>query len=72
MHGTKNFAFHDAGKLFTALRRLGEPAQLASYQGQGHVVYEWKRASAIDAAQRMVDFYRKHLGEPGGQTASRS
>ena len=45
-------------------------SQLASYAGQGHVIYEWKRASAIDAAQRMVEFYRKHLGAPGGRTAT--
>jgi dipeptidyl aminopeptidase/acylaminoacyl peptidase len=64
VHGTKDDAYIDAGKLFSALRRLGKPAQLASYQDQGHVIYEWKRASAIDAAQRMVAFYRKHLGDP--------
>jgi len=64
VHGTADDAYADAGKLFAALRRLGRPAQLASYEGQGHVIYEWNRASAIDAARRMVDFYRTHLGDP--------
>jgi dipeptidyl aminopeptidase/acylaminoacyl peptidase len=64
VHGTDDEAYHDAQKLFTALRRLDRPAQLASYAGQGHVIYEWNRASAIDAARRMVEFYRKHLGDP--------
>jgi dipeptidyl aminopeptidase/acylaminoacyl peptidase len=63
VHGTEDNAYHDAQKLFTALRRLNRPAQLASYAGQGHVIYEWNRASATDAARRMVEFFRKHLGE---------
>ena len=64
VHGTADMAYHDAGKLFTALRRLGKPAQLASYLDQGHVISSWKRESAIDAARRMVEFYRRHLGDP--------
>jgi acetyl esterase/lipase len=64
VHGTEDMAYHDAQKLFTALRRLGRPAQLAAYAGQGHVISEWKRESAVDAARRMVEFLGKHLGEP--------
>ena len=64
VHGTADMAYHDAGKLFTALRRLGKPAQLASYLDQGHVISLWRRASAVDAAQRMVEFFRRHLGGP--------
>jgi dipeptidyl aminopeptidase/acylaminoacyl peptidase len=63
VHGTEDMAYHDAQKLFTALRRLERPAVLASYEGQGHVIYEWNRESAKDAARRMVEFFRKHLGE---------
>ena len=62
VHGTADMAYHDAGKLFTALRRLGKPAQLASYLDQGHVISLWRRASAVDAARRMVEFFRRHLG----------
>ncbi len=62
MHGTADMAYHDAGKLFTALKRLGKPAQLASYLDQGHVISLWRRASAVDAARRMVEFFRRHLG----------
>lgn len=61
IHGTDDNAYHDAQKLFSALRRLDRPAELASYPGQDHVVYEWTRSSAIDAAQRMVDFLNRHL-----------
>ncbi|MCZ0935422.1 MAG: prolyl oligopeptidase family serine peptidase [Gemmatimonadetes bacterium] len=64
VHGTEDMAYHDAGKLFSALRRLGKPAQLASYLDQGHVISSWRRSSAIDAARRMVEFYRRHLGDP--------
>ena len=69
VHGDQDMAYHDAQKLFTALRRLDRPAQLASYAGQGHVIYEWNRPSAIDAARRMVEFYRRHLGDPASRAA---
>ena len=61
IHGDDDMAYHDAQKLFTALRRLERPAVLASYAGQGHVISEWTRQSAVDAADRIVEFYRKHL-----------
>lgn len=64
VHGTADRAYHDAGKLFTALRRLGRPAQLASYVDQGHVISTWRREAATDAARRIVDFFRRHLGDP--------
>ena len=53
-----------AQKLFSALRRLERPVQLATYEGMGHVIYEWTRPNAVDAAQRIVEFLRKHLGDP--------
>ncbi|HEX3235868.1 MAG TPA: prolyl oligopeptidase family serine peptidase [Gemmatimonadales bacterium] len=61
VHGDHDAAYHDGQKLFTALQRLGRPAEFASYAGQGHVIYEWTRAAAVDAARRMVAFYGKHL-----------
>jgi len=51
----------DAEQMFNALRRLGRTAQLAVYEDEGHVVYEWDRAHAIDAAERMLDFLNRHL-----------
>ena len=67
VHGDDDDAYHDGLKLFSALRRLDRPAQLASYAGQGHVIYEWNRSAAIDAARRMVEFYRRHLGDPAAR-----
>ncbi|MEO8451269.1 MAG: prolyl oligopeptidase family serine peptidase [Gemmatimonadota bacterium] len=67
VHGDADMAYDDGQKLFTALRRLERPALLASYAGQGHVIYEWRRPSAIDAAQRIVEFYRKHPGDPAAE-----
>mgnify|MGYP001267622519 CR=1 FL=1 len=64
VHGDDDMAYHDAQKLFSALRRLDRPAQFVSYAGQGHVISEWKRASAVDASRRIVDFLRRHLGTP--------
>jgi dipeptidyl aminopeptidase/acylaminoacyl peptidase len=64
IHGDKDMAYHDAQKLFTALRRLDRPVQLATYAGMGHVIYEWTRPNAVDAARRIVGFVQDHLGEP--------
>ncbi len=62
VHGSDDLSYDDGQKLFTALRRLDRPAQFASYKGQGHVISEWNRAAAVDAARRMVEFYRRNLG----------
>jgi dipeptidyl aminopeptidase/acylaminoacyl peptidase len=64
VHGNEDTAYHDAQKLFSALRRLERPVQLATYKGMGHVIYEWTRPNSVDAARRMVEFVRKHLGDP--------
>ncbi len=50
-----------AEKMFGALKRLDRTVQLAIYENQGHVIYEWDQERAIDAAQRMLDFLRRHL-----------
>ncbi len=50
--------------MFAALRRLGRTAQLAVYEGEGHVIYEWDLANATDAATRMLDFLDRHLKPP--------
>lgn len=68
IHGDKDEAYHDAQKLFSALRRLERPVQLATYGGMGHVIYEWTRPNAVDAAQRIVEFIRTHLGPPKAGT----
>jgi dipeptidyl aminopeptidase/acylaminoacyl peptidase len=50
----------DAEKMFSALRRLGRTAQLAVYEGEGHAIHEWDPEQAIDAADRVLDFLRRH------------
>ena len=47
--------------MFVALKRLGRTAQLAVYEGQGHVISEWEPKQAVDAAERTLDFLRRHL-----------
>jgi dipeptidyl aminopeptidase/acylaminoacyl peptidase len=51
----------DAQKMFGALKRLGTKAQLAVYPGEGHVVREWSREHAVDAAERILAFLGKQL-----------
>jgi dipeptidyl aminopeptidase/acylaminoacyl peptidase len=61
VHGDEDMAYHDAEKLFTALRRMERDAQLAVYGGQGHVISEWTKPNAMDACERMMDFLERHL-----------
>ena len=63
VHGDKDNAYHDAQKMFTALRRLDRPVQLATYRGMGHVITEWTRPNAVDAAERIIEFLHRHLGD---------
>lgn len=51
----------EAEKMFQALQRLGRPAKLAIYPGEGHSPAEWSRAHAVDAAERMLAFLARHL-----------
>ncbi len=50
----------DAEKMFGALKRLGRTAQLAIYDGQGHVISEWAPEQAVDVTGRILDFLRRH------------
>lgn len=50
-----------AEMMFSALRRLDRTAQLAVYEGEGHVILEWDLANAIDAVNRILDFLDRHL-----------
>lgn len=46
---------------FVGLRRMGRPAELLVYPGEGHVISEWSVQHAVDVSRRMVAFLRKHL-----------
>jgi dipeptidyl aminopeptidase/acylaminoacyl peptidase len=60
-----------AERMFSALKRLGRTAQLAVYEGQGHVIYEWEPGQAADAAERVLDFLRRHLASDRDQSVNR-
>jgi dipeptidyl aminopeptidase/acylaminoacyl peptidase len=62
----------DAERMYVALKRLGRTAQLAIYEGQGHVVYEWEPKQAVDAAERTLDFLRRHLEKGQDRPVSRN
>jgi dipeptidyl aminopeptidase/acylaminoacyl peptidase len=57
----------EARKMFTALKTLNRPVQLATYQGEGHVVSDWSFVNAVDAGRRLVEFLDKHLRAVGDQ-----
>jgi dipeptidyl aminopeptidase/acylaminoacyl peptidase len=51
----------ESEKLFNALRRLERTAQLAVYEGEGHVPSEWSRENFADLAERVLAFLNRHL-----------
>jgi dipeptidyl aminopeptidase/acylaminoacyl peptidase len=63
IHGKQDDAcpVEEAEKMFNALKRLGREAELAVYDGEGHVPGEWALANAVDATERMLDFLERHL-----------
>jgi len=65
IHGRKDDAcpVQEAEKMFNALKRLEREAELAVYDGEGHVPGEWALVNAVDASQRMLDFLARHLGQ---------
>ena len=67
VHGKKDDTcpVEGAEKMFNALKRLGRTAELAVYDGEGHVPGDWSLVNAVDATQRMVDFLEKHMSGAG-------
>jgi dipeptidyl aminopeptidase/acylaminoacyl peptidase len=66
LHGAVDYTcpVEDARKMFNALKRMNRTAELAVYDGEGHVVYGWSRINAVDATERMLKFLETHLGAP--------
>jgi dipeptidyl aminopeptidase/acylaminoacyl peptidase len=60
-----------AEKMFNALKRLGRTAQLALYEGEGHVPGTWSLVNAVDATQRMVDWLTTHMAPSAPEHARR-
>ncbi|MBI4882314.1 MAG: prolyl oligopeptidase family serine peptidase [Planctomycetes bacterium] len=51
----------EAEKLFNALKRLEHTAQLALYEGEGHVLEEWSRENRLDVTTRTLAFFERYL-----------
>jgi dipeptidyl aminopeptidase/acylaminoacyl peptidase len=54
-----------AERMYNALKRLDRTAELAIYDGEGHVPGDWSLVNAVDATQRMVDWFGKYVMNPG-------
>ncbi|MGD8778399.1 MAG: prolyl oligopeptidase family serine peptidase [Ignavibacteria bacterium] len=65
LHGKNDYAcdFRDAQRMFVAMKRLDKTAQLAVYEGEGHVPCEWSLANGVDAVNRILNFLDKYLTE---------
>ena len=47
--------------MFNALKRLNRTAELAVYDGEGHVPGDWSLVNAVDATQRMLGWVEKYM-----------
>jgi dipeptidyl aminopeptidase/acylaminoacyl peptidase len=51
--------------MFNALKRLDRTAELAIYDGEGHVPGDWSLVNAVDATQKMIDWLAKYVVPAG-------
>ena len=48
-------------ELFVGLRRLGKEVDYVKYQGENHYAGMWSYADQLDYANRMIDWFARHL-----------
>ena len=70
IHGKLDDAVTDAGKLFSALRRLKKEAELVLYEKGHHVIGEMRQEDHLDALKRILAFFHRHLNLPVAQIDS--
>jgi dipeptidyl aminopeptidase/acylaminoacyl peptidase len=73
IHGREDGASpaREAEMMFSGLRRLGRTAQLAVYEGEGHVITDWEPERAVDAADRVLSFLRRYTSQGAGASTER-
>lgn len=69
--GDRTCPAEQAEMMFSALRRLGRTAQLAVYEGEGHVISRWEPGRAADAASRTLDFLGRYMGKGAAMSPER-
>ncbi|HXG68177.1 MAG TPA: prolyl oligopeptidase family serine peptidase [Blastocatellia bacterium] len=58
-----------ADEVFTGLRRLAKPVTYVRYTGEGHWEGNWSYANQVDALQRVIAWFDRHLkGNQGNAT----
>jgi dipeptidyl aminopeptidase/acylaminoacyl peptidase len=73
IHGREDVSCpaREAEMMFVGLRRLGRTAQLAVYEGEGHVITNWEPERAVDAADRVLSFLRRYTSQGAGASTER-
>jgi dipeptidyl aminopeptidase/acylaminoacyl peptidase len=63
IHGSEDDAVPAflADQIFTGLRRLGKPVTYARYSDEGHWEGSWSYVNQIDAMQRTIAWFDRHL-----------
>ena len=63
VHGEEDVAVKSflSDEVFTMLRGLGKEVEYVTYAGEGHSPVDWSYANQLDVAQRLVDWFDRHL-----------
>jgi dipeptidyl aminopeptidase/acylaminoacyl peptidase len=72
LHGSADTAVAQflADEIFVGLRNLGKEVTYAVYHGEPHWQGSWGFANQVDYAQRVIDWFDKHL-RPAGEASSK-
>ena len=61
VHGGMDDGCMDAGKMFSALRRLNRPVELLIYNKGAHAIGDMQKKDHLDAAERILDYLHRYL-----------
>ena len=61
VHGTQDEGYLQSAEMFTALNRLGSPAELITYPGEGHAPSDWTLTHQVDLIERILAFLERYL-----------
>jgi dipeptidyl aminopeptidase/acylaminoacyl peptidase len=63
VHGSKDGAVSSflTDQMFVGMRRLGKEVEYAKYLGEGHVPRDWNYVDQLDVANRIIEWFERHL-----------
>jgi dipeptidyl aminopeptidase/acylaminoacyl peptidase len=63
VHGSDDGAVSSflADQMFVGMRRLGKEVEYAKYLGESHVPRDWNYVDQLDVANRIIEWFERHL-----------